>query len=45
MNPKRKTKSKFDADKPLSDVYKAIETDLARDNVENHIPAVDLQDL
>lgn len=27
------------------DIYPAIDTDLARDNVENDIPAADLQDL
>ena len=35
----------FDADKPIAGVYKEIETDLARDNLENDIPAADLQDL
>lgn len=32
-------------DKPISAVYPVIDTDLARDNVENDIPAADLQDL
>ena len=32
-------------EKPISDVYKEIDTDLARDNLENDIPAADLQDL
>lgn len=32
-------------EKPISDVYKAIDTDLARDNLENDIPDADLQDL
>ncbi|HNW04053.1 MAG TPA: hypothetical protein PLP20_00075 [Oscillospiraceae bacterium] len=27
------------------EIYPAIDTDLARDNVENDIPAADLQDL
>jgi hypothetical protein len=49
MNPKKKAKSRLlkggDGDKPISDAYAAIDTDLARDNVENHIPAADLQDL
>lgn len=33
------------ADKPISDVYPEIDTDLARDNLENDITAADLQDL
>lgn len=32
-------------DKPISDVYPEIDTDLARDNLENDITAADLQDL
>lgn len=32
-------------DKPVSDVYPAIDTDLARDNVENDLTAADKQDL
>lgn len=32
-------------DKPISSVYPVIDTDLARDNVENDIPEADLQDL
>lgn len=32
-------------EKPISDVYPVIDNDLARDNVENNIPAADLQDL
>ena len=32
-------------EKPFSDAYKAIDTDLARDNLENDIPMADLQDL
>lgn len=31
--------------KPVSDVYPAIDTDLARDNVENDLTAADKQDL
>jgi hypothetical protein len=35
-----------DGDKPIpKDVYPVIDTDLARDNVENDLPAADLQDL
>ena len=32
-------------EKPIPSVYRAIDTDLARDNLENDIPAADLQDL
>ena len=32
-------------EKPISEVYKEIDTDLARDNLENDIPDADLQDL
>lgn len=35
----------FKHEKPISDVYKEIDTDLARDNLENNIPEADLQDL
>lgn len=31
--------------RPISDVYPEIDTDLARDNLENDITAADLQDL
>ncbi|MBN7773237.1 hypothetical protein [Clostridium aminobutyricum] len=35
-----------DIDKPIpEDVYPVIDTDLARDNLENDMPAGDLQDL
>lgn len=37
MNPKK--------EKPISEVYPVIDTDLARDNIENDIPAADLEDL
>ena len=33
------------ADKPISDAYPVIDTDLARDNLENDTPAADLQNL
>ncbi len=33
------------AEKPVSHLYPVIDNDLARDNVENDIPAADLQDL
>lgn len=32
-------------ERPISSVYPVIDTDLGRDNVENHIPEADLQDL
>ncbi len=32
-------------EKPISGAYPAIDTDLARDNLENDIPAADLEDL
>lgn len=32
------------AEKPISDAYSAIDTDLARDNLENDIPEPDLPD-
>lgn len=35
----------FSVDKPISPVYPEIDTDLARDNIENDIPEADLQDL
>lgn len=35
----------FEKEKPISSVYPAIDNDLARDNLENHIPEADLQDL
>lgn len=33
------------AEKPISSVYAEIDTDLARDNLENDITAADLQDM
>lgn len=30
---------------PISKSYPVIDTDLARDNIENNMPAADLQDL
>lgn len=35
----------YQQEKPISNVYKEIDTDLARDNLENDIPEADLQDL
>lgn len=42
---KKKAKT-VEIEKPIPmKVYPVIDTDLARDNVENHIPAADLEDL
>lgn len=36
----------FHTDKPIpAGIYPVIDTDLARDNIENDIPAADLEDL
>ncbi len=35
----------YTTDRPISSVYPVIDTDLARDNVENDLTAADLQDL
>lgn len=32
-------------ERPISRVYPVIDTDLARDNIENDLPAADLEDL
>lgn len=32
-------------EKPISNAYSMIDTDLARDNLENDIPSADLEDL
>lgn len=39
----RKKPSK--TDKPISEAYKQIDNDLARDNVENDLPLADQEDL
>lgn len=39
-NPKAMTQ-----EKPISELYPVIDNDLARDNIENDIPAADLEDL
>lgn len=33
------------AERPISRIYPVIDNDLARDNVENDLPAADLEDL
>ena len=30
---------------PISKAYPVIDTDLARDNMENHMPSADLEDM
>ncbi len=35
----------YSEEKPISSAYKGIDNDLARDNLENDIPAADLQDI
>ncbi|MCM1230636.1 MAG: hypothetical protein NC489_10920 [Ruminococcus flavefaciens] len=35
----------YSAEKPISSAYRAIDNDLARDNLENDIPEADLQDI
>ncbi len=35
----------YTQEKPIASVYRAIDTDLARDNLENDITAADLQDM
>lgn len=35
----------FHTEKPISKAYRVIDTDLARDNIENDIPAADLTDI
>lgn len=49
MDPKKKSAQILkdgDVDQPIPvDVYPVIDTDLARDNLENDLPAADLEDL
>lgn len=33
------------SDKPISPTYGTINTDLGRDNLENHLPKADMQDI
>ena len=35
----------FHTERPISNAYAALDSDLARDNLENDIPAADLEDL
>ena len=42
----RHSPEKQRADKPIpADIYPVIDNDLARDNLENNLPAADLEDL
>ncbi len=48
MDPRRFTEYDWingEMEKPISDFYDVYDTDLARDNLENDIPAADLEDL
>lgn len=40
-----KPTGKSEKEKPISDAYPGIDTDLAGDNLQNDIPEADLQDL
>lgn len=41
-DPRRKQSKE---DRPVPTVYAVIDTDLARDNIENDLPAADLEEL
>lgn len=43
--PFSKKNMKSKKEKPISPIYPVIDNDLARDNIENDIPAADLQDI
>lgn len=43
--PEAVSKARPSGEKPISRAYRADVTDLGRDNLENDIPAADLQDL
>lgn len=43
--PKNQGSKPAKKERPISKVYPAIDSDLARDNIENDIPAADLEDL
>jgi hypothetical protein len=49
MDPRNKTKNPLaenGGEKPISEeIYPVIDNDLARDNLENDIPAAELEDL
>ena len=35
----------YHTEKPISKAYRVVDNDLARDNMENDIPAMDLEDI
>ncbi len=43
--PSAKPSAKQFEERPISKAYPVLDNDLARDNLENDIPAADLQDL
>lgn len=46
MSKRKNDSIPFQLEKPIpAKIYPVIDTDLARDNLENDIPAADLQDL
>ncbi len=46
MSPKKKRlAADGNLERPVSDAYPVIDTDLARDNIENDLPDADLRDL
>ena len=44
-DPKPRKERSGKEEKPISKAYTVLDNDLARDNVENDIPAADLEDL
>jgi len=45
-HPRRPNETDPTSDSPIpADIYPVIDTDLARDNLENDLPAADLEDL
>ena len=44
LDPQTEQKARK-AEKPIPSVYPVLDNDLARDNIENDIPAADLEDL
>lgn len=44
-NPPENVVVDNEVERPISTIYPVIDTDLARDNLENDLPASELQDL
>ena len=44
-DPKQPREKPVKEEKPISKVYPMLDNDLARDNVENDLPAADLEEL